>query len=132
MPRMPSEKGGPQEAETERADRARTSLIMTTEQHGNLRIAERICVVSAQCAFGADVCRNIVASVQETVDGRVKAVEQKMQDGVDVVLSELEKQALQLHADAALDITLHYTLIGYGLSNMTLISGIGTAVTFEA
>lgn len=107
-------------------------IIMTTEDRDGFKIAERMSIISAQCAFDASVFNTIFATVQPSEGRRQTAVEQTMQEGVDTVLFELKKQALQLNADAVLGIRIHYTPIGYGASNMTLISGIGTAVTFEA
>ncbi len=107
---------------------AAAPIVMTTEAYNGLAVAERISVVSAQCAFGARVFNDVFASVHDVVDGRAKVVEQTMQDGVEVVMDELKQQAIDLHADAVVAITLQYTPIGYGSSNMTLVSGIGTAV----
>ena len=103
-------------------------IVMTTEAQDGIAVAERISVVSAQCAFSARVFNDLFASVHDTVNGRAKVVEQKMQDGVEVVMDALKQQAIDLHADAVVAITIQYTPIGYGASNMTLVSGIGTAV----
>ncbi len=103
-------------------------IVMTTEAQDGLLVAERISVVSAQCAFGARIFNDVFASVHEDVEGRAKVVEQTMQDGVAVVMQALKEQAIALHADAVVGVAIQYTAIGYGSSNMTLISGIGTAV----
>ncbi len=103
-------------------------IVMTTETQDGLVVAERISVVSAQCAFGARVFNDVFASVHDRVDERAKVVEQTMQDGFKVVMDELKQQAIDLYADAVVAITIQYTPIGYGTSNMTLVSGIGTAV----
>ncbi len=105
-----------------------TPIVMTTEAQDGLAVATRISVVSAQCAFGARVFKDVFASVQDITDGRAKVVEQTMQDGVKVVMQDLKHQAIELGADAVVAITMQYTPIGYGSSNMTLVSGMGTAV----
>jgi uncharacterized protein YbjQ (UPF0145 family) len=107
---------------------AASPIVMTTETQDGLADAERITVLSAQCAFGARVFNDVFASVHDVAEGRAKVVEQTMQDGVKVVMDELKQQAIDLHADAVVAITIQYTPIGYGSSNMTLVSGIGTAV----
>jgi uncharacterized protein YbjQ (UPF0145 family) len=106
-------------------------MIMTTEAQNGFEVAERLAIVSAQCALGQKVFNDAFASVQDVVDRRSESVEKAMQDSVDVVLAELKKQALALHADAVIAVTIQYTPIGYGASNRTLVSGIGTAVRFE-
>ena len=105
-----------------------TPIVMTTETQDGLAVAERLSVVSAQCAFGARVFNDVFASVHDVEGGRAKVVEQSMQDGVKIVMDDLKQQAIALHADAVIAITIHYTPIGYGTSNMTLVSGVGTAV----
>jgi uncharacterized protein YbjQ (UPF0145 family) len=107
---------------------AAPSIVMTTETQDGLVVAERLAVVSAQCAFGAQVFNDVFASVHDVVDGRSKVVEQAMQDGFKVVMDALKQQAIDLQADAVIAITIQYTPIGYGTSNLTLVSGIGTAV----
>ena len=107
---------------------AASPIVMTTETQDGLAVAERISVVSAQCAFSARVFNDVFASVHDAVDGRAKVVEQTMQDGVKTVMAELKQQAIDLHADAVIAITIQFTPIGYGSSNMTLVSGLGTAV----
>lgn len=103
-------------------------IIMTTQAQCSFETMQHLSVVSAQCAFGPKVTHDIYASVQDVVDGRSKAVEQTMNDGVEQVLFALKKAALEQNADAVVAISIQYTPIGYGSSNMTLISGIGTAV----
>ena len=103
-------------------------VVMTTEAQDGLAVAERISIISAQCAFGARVFNDAFASVNDVVDGRAKVVEQTMQDGVKLVMDDLRQQAVDLHADAVIAITVQYTPVGYGASTMTLVSGIGTAV----
>lgn len=106
-------------------------IMMTTENHSGFNIAERLSVVSAQCAFGQKVFNDIFASVHDTVDRRSGKVEQTFQAGVDAVLEELKTQAVALHADAVIAITISYTPIGYGSPNQTLVSGTGTAVRLQ-
>ncbi|WP_168769233.1 heavy metal-binding domain-containing protein [Yoonia maricola] len=103
-------------------------VIMTTEDHGHFEVAERIAIISSQCVFGIGVLRDAFASVQATVNGRAKVVEATVQDGVEIVLSELKQQAIALGADAVIAVSVQYTPVGYGAPNMTLISGVGTAV----
>jgi len=105
-------------------------MIMTTETQAGFDIAERLAVISAQCAFAPKVFDDAFASVQEVVNRRSGVVEKTMQDGVALVLADLEKQAAALAADALVAITIQYTPIGYGAANRTLISGMGTAVRF--
>jgi uncharacterized protein YbjQ (UPF0145 family) len=107
---------------------AQAPIMMTTQDQSGLEVAAHISVISAQCAFGVRVFNDIFASVQDVVNGRATAVEKTMQDGVDLVLDDLKKQAFDLNADAVIALSVQFTPIGYGTSNMTLVSGIGTAV----
>lgn len=110
----------------------KTEIIMTTEGQGDCDISERLGIVTAQCAFGQKVFDGILASVQDIVDRRTPAVERALQDAVHLVLNDLKSQAMDMHADAVIAISLQYTPIGSGACNRTLVSGIGTAVRLQA
>jgi uncharacterized protein YbjQ (UPF0145 family) len=105
-----------------------SQVIMTTQAHNSFEKTEHLSIVTAQCAFGARIFHDMFASVQDVADGRSKMIEQKMNDGLELVLFELKKQAFEQQADAVVGISIQYTPIGYAASNMILISGVGTAV----
>ena len=77
--------------------------------------------------MGANVVRDVFASITDIVGGRSGAYEAKLQDARDVAMRELEQRALALGGTAVVGVDLDYEVI----NNMLMVSASGTAVTVE-
>jgi len=105
-------------------------IIMTTEGQNGFEVAQHLAILTAQCAFSQQAFNDAFASVQEIVDRRSALVERTLQEGVDIVMADLQRQAAALDAEAVIAITIQYTPIGFGTACRTLVSAMGTAVRF--
>ena len=50
------------------------AILLTTETAPNLNITKRIEIVTAECAFGMNIFKDLFASVRDIVGGRSEAV----------------------------------------------------------
>lgn len=128
-----------QHAETERvADvelAERSSLIeailLTTETAPNLNITKRIEIVTAECAFGMNIFKDLFAGVRDIVGGRSKAVQQTMRDARRTALYELKVEANLVGGNAVVGVDLDYVELSAGGSMVMLVAS-GTAVVIES
>lgn len=104
------------------------AVLITTEGQPDLRIQERLSIVTAECAYGMHVFKDIFAGVRNVVGGRSEAVQATMRDARETVLYELKREAHQLGANAVVAVSLNYTQIGDQGLNMVLLVAVGTAV----
>jgi len=107
------------------------AVTLTTEAYPEgLKIAERIEVVTAECAFGMNVFKDLFAGVRDIVGGRSEAVQKTLRDSRRVALYELKKEAFEVGADAVVGVDLDYVeLVAAG--NMVLLVASGTAVKLD-
>ena len=77
-----------------------SSIVLTTETAPNLKITKRIEIVTAECAFGMNIFKDLFAGVRDIVGGRSEAVQKTMRDSRKTVLYELKKEAYEVGANA--------------------------------
>ena len=99
-------------------------LTKTNSVEGH-SIAEYKGIVVGEAIMGANVVRDVFASITDIVGGRSGAYESKLQDARDTALRELEERAAALGADAVVGIDLDYEVVG---QSMLMVSASGTAV----
>ena len=85
-------------------------------------------VVTGEAILGANVFRDIFASIRDIVGGRSAAYEQELQKARDIAMRELEENAARAGANAVVAIDLDYEVVGQG-GSMLMVSISGTAVT---
>jgi len=107
------------------------AITITTETHPNIGISDRLGIVTAECAYGMNVFKDIFAGIRDIVGGRSKAVQQTMRDARETVLYELKQEASLLGADAVVAVDLDYVQIGDGGWSMVMLVASGTAVKVE-
>ena len=106
------------------------SIMLTTETAPNLNIKQRIEVITAECAFGMNVFRDLFAGVRDFVGGRSEAVQKTMRDSRRVALYELKKEAYEVGANAVVGVDLDYVELSAN-GNMVMLVASGTAVIIE-
>ena len=106
------------------------AVILTTETAPNLKITERIEVITAECAFGMNVFKDLFAATRDFFGGRSKTVQKTMRDSRRTVLFELKKEAYMVGANAVVGIDLDYMELSAS-GSMVLIVASGTAVKIE-
>ena len=87
-------------------------------------------VVTGEAILGANVFRDIFASIRDIVGGRSAAYEQELQKARDIAMRELEENAARAGANAVVAIDLDYEVVGQG-GSMLMVSISGTAVTIQ-
>ena len=101
-------------------------MIMTTTPNiEGQRIIEYLGLVTGEAIMGANVVRDIFASITDIVGGRSGAYESKLSHARRVALDEMQEQARRLGANAVVGIDLDYEVIRDG---MLMVAASGTAV----
>lgn len=106
-------------------------MIMTTtpsiEGH---KITSYFGVITGEAIMGANIMRDLFASITDVIGGRSGAYEEKLQDARQIALRELEERAARLGANAVVGIDLDYEVVGQS-GSMLMVSASGTAVRVE-
>ncbi len=100
-------------------------IITTTPSVEGYRITDYKGIVVGEAIMGANVVRDVFASITDIVGGRSGAYESKLQDARDTALQELEQRAAALGATAVVGVDLDYEVVG---QSMLMVSASGTAV----
>lgn len=100
-------------------------IITTTNSIEGRKIAQYKGIVVGEAIMGANVVRDVFASITDIVGGRSGAYESKLQDARDTALNELEQRAAAMGADAVVGVDLDYEVVG---QSMLMVSASGTAV----
>ncbi|MDG1738879.1 MAG: heavy metal-binding domain-containing protein [Paracoccaceae bacterium] len=106
------------------------AILLTTETAPNLNITKRIEIVSAECAFGMNIFKDLFAGVRDIVGGRSEAVQKTMRDSRKTALYELKKEAYEVGANAVVGVDLDYVELSNAGSMVMLVAS-GTAVRIE-
>jgi uncharacterized protein YbjQ (UPF0145 family) len=106
-------------------------IVLTTETASNLPITKRIEVVTAECAYGMNIFKDLFSGVRNIVGGRSEAVQSTMRDARKTVLSELKREAHAVGANAVVGVDLDYVELAGSGSSMLMLVASGTAVVIE-
>lgn len=106
------------------------AVLLTTETAPNLPITERIEIVTAECAFGMNIFKDLFAGVRDVVGGRSEAVQNTMRDARRTALYELKKEAHAVGANAVVGVDLNYVELSAAGSMVMLVAS-GTAVRLD-
>jgi uncharacterized protein YbjQ (UPF0145 family) len=102
-------------------------IVTTTPNIEGRRIATYHGVVVGEAILGANVFRDVFASITDVIGGRSGAYEASLGEARQTALRELEDRARALGGDAVVGVDLDYEVI----NNMLMVSASGTAVTLE-
>jgi len=104
--------------------------ITTTPSIDGKKITRYLGVVAGEAILGANIFRDLFASVRDIVGGRSAAYENELQKAREIALEELEARAKALGANAVVGVDLDYEVLGTG-NSMLMVSASGTAVFVE-
>ena len=107
------------------------AVLLTTETNPDLKILERIEIITAECVFGMNIFKDIFASIRDIVGGRSKAFQDTLRDARKTALYELKREAHEVGANAVVGVDLDYSEISGGRRNMLFLVASGTAVRIE-
>ena len=105
-------------------------LISTTPTLEGKRIVTYLGLVSGEAILGANVFRDVFASVRDIVGGRSGAYEKELRRAKEIAVQEMTEQASALGATAVVGVDLDYETIGSN-GSMLMVSASGTAVVYE-
>jgi uncharacterized protein YbjQ (UPF0145 family) len=83
-------------------------------------------IVCGEAIMGANVFRDILASITDVIGGRSGAYEGKLREARVIALSEMAAEAKALGADGVVGVDIDYETIG---QSMLMVTASGTAVT---
>jgi len=99
-------------------------IVTTTPTVEGRPAREYLGIVTGEAILGANIFRDLFASVRDVVGGRAGAYEQELGKARRTALAEMQDEARRLGADAVVGVDLDYEVI----NNMLMVSASGTAV----
>lgn len=102
-------------------------IISTTSsiQLKDREITEYLGVVSGETVIGANIVRDLFASITDIVGGRSGSYEKVLKEAKETAINEMKQYALQLGANGVIAVDLDYETIG---QSMLMVTASGTAV----
>jgi len=107
---------------------APTDMIVTTTPSIEGRPVQRYCgIVTGEVIVGANLFRDLFASIRDIVGGRSGAYEEVLGRAREEALAEVRSRAASLGANAVIGLDLDYEVLGSN-GSMLMVSATGTAV----
>jgi uncharacterized protein YbjQ (UPF0145 family) len=104
-------------------------ILSTTTTIEGRPVREYLGIVTGEVIVGANIFKDLFASVRDIVGGRSGAYENTLRDARKTALDEAAAEARALGADAVIGIDLDYEVLGQG-GSMLMVTASGTAVKF--
>jgi uncharacterized protein YbjQ (UPF0145 family) len=105
-------------------------LMTTTPTIEGKKIRTYLGIVSGEAILGANLFKDLFASVRDIVGGRSGVYEQELVKAREIALKEIESEAARRGANAVIGIDLDYEVVGQG-GSMLMVTACGTAVALE-
>lgn len=105
-------------------------LVTTTNNVEGKKITVYLGLVSGEAILGANIFKDIFASIRDIVSGRSASYEKELRQAKEIALQEMQDQAKLLGGNAVIAVDLDYETIGQG-GSMLMVSASGTAVVME-
>jgi uncharacterized protein YbjQ (UPF0145 family) len=102
-------------------------IISTTPTIEGQPIKEYKGLVSGETIIGANIFRDIFASIRDVVGGRAGSYEEVLREAKDTAVREMMEEASRLGANAIVGIDLDYETLG-SANGMLMVAASGTAV----
>jgi uncharacterized protein YbjQ (UPF0145 family) len=104
--------------------------LTTTPSMEGKKITRYCGVVAGEAVLGANILKDMFASIRDIVGGRSGTYEKELRKARQIALDELSEQARELGANAVVGIDLDYEVLGEK-NGMLMVSASGTAVVIE-
>ncbi len=105
-------------------------LLTTTNSLEGHKIKHYLGIVTGDTIIGANIFKDIGASIRDIIGGRASAYERVMDEGKKIAESELVQKAMAMGANAIIGIDFDYEVMGKG-GSMLMVSMTGTAVIID-
>lgn len=103
-------------------------MLSTETAAPDLKIVQRLGIVTAECAFGMNLFKDIFAVGRDIFGGRSASIQTALKDARNTALDELRLEASKLGANAVIAVDLDYSEISGGGKSMLFLVATGTAV----
>ena len=100
-------------------------IVSTTSELQGKEIERYLGIVSGEAIMGANVVRDFLASVTDIIGGRSGAYENKLSEGREIAIKEMEDRARRLGANGVIGVDLDFETLRDG---MMMCVATGTAV----
>ncbi|MGN4427267.1 heavy metal-binding domain-containing protein [Bacillus cereus group sp. MYBK30-1] len=100
-------------------------IVTTTNTIQGKEIIEYVDIVNGEAIMGANIVRDIFASVRDVVGGRAGSYESKLKEARDIAMEEMKQLATKKGANAVVGIDVDYEVVRDG---MLMVAVSGTAV----
>ena len=105
-------------------------IITTTPAIEGKSVRQYLGLVVGEAIVGANVFKDLFASIRDIVGGRSAAYEEELQRARDIAMQEMVARAQAMGANAIVGIDLDYEVLGQG-GSMLMVTVSGTAVVVE-
>ena len=105
-------------------------IITTTPTIEGKSVRQYLGLVVGEAIVGANVFKDLFASIRDIVGGRAAAYEEELQRARDIAVQEMIARAQALGANAIVGIDLDYEVLGQG-GSMLMVTVSGAAVVVE-
>jgi len=107
-------------------------LITTTPTIEGRQIEKYLGLVSGEAILGANLFKDLFASIRDIVGGRAAAYEDELRRAKEMAINEMVEHARELGANAVIGVDLDYETITLGQGGgMLMVSASGTAVLYR-
>ena len=105
-------------------------IVTTTPQIEGKKINQYLGIVTGEAIMGANIFKDLFASITDIMGGRSGAYEKELIQAKDIALGEMQERAQGLGANAIVGVDLDYEVLGRN-NSMLMVSASGTAVRTE-
>lgn len=105
-------------------------VVTTTPTIEGKQIKQYLGIVVGEAILGANLFKDLFASVRDIVGGRSAAYEKELGRARQIALQEVEEQAQALGGNAVVGVDLDYEVLGQN-NGMMMVSISGTAVVTD-
>ena len=102
-------------------------LMSTTSVVEGRPVTRYLGVVTGEATIGANILRDLLATVRDVVGGRSATYERALAEAREVAMREMQERAQALGANGIIGIDLDYEVLGSN-NGMLMVSTSGTAV----
>lgn len=105
-------------------------LVTTTNTIEGRKISAYKGLVAGEAILGANLFRDLFASIRDIVGGRAGAYEKVLNDARETAIAEMTDKASALGANAVIGVDIDYETVGQN-GSMLMVTAAGTAVIVE-
>jgi len=103
-------------------------LMTTTAVVQGREITDYRGIVNGEAIMGANIVRDLFASISDIVGGRSGAYEDKLREAREVAFGEMREQAMRMGANGIVGVDIDYEVVRDG---MLMVAVSGTAVVLR-